>query len=56
MIEDEKVGDEVLMIGVGQARGLRLFFHIGCGRMLFFSALPLPFPALLSHIPVHSRS
>ena len=42
MIEDEKVGDEVLMIGAGQARGLKLSFHISCRSNTILQYLTLP--------------
>ncbi len=50
MIEDEKVGDEVLMIGAGQARRLKLAFHISCRSNIILQSFTLPMlGTLLSH-------
>lgn len=50
MIEDEKVGDEVLMIGTGQARCLRLSFPSQFRLEYDFHFLTLPMlGTLLSH-------
>ena len=55
MIEDEKVGDEVLMIGAGKARRLRLSFSLSCDSNHILQFLCSPLSPRCSHMPVHSR-